>query len=137
MKARTGFPGLRSLAHFPWPASPASFVILSALTDPCLQGVAMYALFWLIDQLIGLYVWALIIAAVFSLLVSFNVLDTRNRFVWTVGDFLYKITEPAIRPIRRFMPNLGGIDISPMILILVLYAVRIFLWQTLWPLVGG
>jgi YggT family protein len=97
----------------------------------------MYALFWLIDQLIGLYVWALIIAAVFSLLVSFNVLDTRNRFVWTVGDFLYKITEPAIRPIRRFMPNLGGIDISPMILILVLYAVRIFLWQTLWPLVGG
>jgi YggT family protein len=97
----------------------------------------MYALFWLIDQLIGLYVWALIIAAVFSLLVSFNVLDTRNRFVWTVGDFLYKITEPAIRPIRRFMPNLGGIDISPMILILLLYAARIFLWQTLWPLVGG
>jgi len=97
----------------------------------------MYALFWLVDQLIGLYVWALIIAAVFSLLVSFNVLDTRNRFVWTIGDFLYKITEPAIRPIRRFMPNLGGIDISPMILILLLYAARIFLWQTLWPLVAG
>jgi YggT family protein len=97
----------------------------------------MYALFWLIDQLIGLYVWALIIAAVFSLLVSFNVLDTRNRFVWTVGDFLYKITEPALRPLRRFLPNLGGIDISPMILILLLYAARIFLWQTLFPLVAG
>ena len=97
----------------------------------------MYALFWLIDQLIGLYVWALIIAAVFSLLVSFNVLDTRNRFVWTVGEFLYKVTEPGLRPIRRFMPNLGGIDISPMILILLLYALRIFLWQTLWPLLAG
>ena len=97
----------------------------------------MYALFWLIDQLIGLYVWALIIAAVFSLLVSFNVLDTRNRFVWTIGDFLYKITEPALRPLRRFLPNFGGIDISPMILILLLYAARIFLWQTLFPLVAG
>jgi YggT family protein len=99
--------------------------------------MTMYALFWLIDQLIGLYVWALIIAAVFSLLVSFNVLDTRNRFVWTIGDFLYKITEPALRPLRRFLPNLGGIDISPMILILLLYAARIFLWQTLFPLVAG
>jgi YggT family protein len=97
----------------------------------------MYALFWLIDQLIGLYVWALIISAVFSLLVSFNVLDTRNRFVWTVGDFLYKVTEPALRPLRRFLPNMGGIDISPMILILLLYAARIFLWQTLFPLVAG
>lgn len=97
----------------------------------------MYALFWLIDQLIGLYVWALIIAAVFSLLVSFNVLDTRNRFVWTIGDFLYKVTEPALRPLRRFLPNFGGIDISPMILILLLYAARIFLWQTLFPLVAG
>ena len=97
----------------------------------------MYALFWLIDQLIGLYVWALIIAAVFSLLVSFNVLDTRNRFVWTIGDFLYKITEPGLRPLRRFLPNFGGIDISPMILILLLYAARIFLWQTLFPLVAG
>ena len=96
----------------------------------------MYAVFWLIDQAIGLYVWALIIAAVFSLLIGFNVLDTRNRFVWAVADFLYKLTEPALRPIRNFLPNLGGIDISPMILILLLYALRIFLWTTLWPLVA-
>jgi YggT family protein len=99
--------------------------------------MAMYAVFWFVDQAIGLYVWALIISAVFSLLVAFNVLDTRNRFVWSVGDFLYKITEPALRPFRNFLPNLGGIDISPMILILLLYAFRIFLWTTLWPLVGG
>ncbi|HWL82830.1 YggT family protein [Roseomonas sp. M0104] len=96
----------------------------------------MYAVFWLIDQAIGLYVWALIIAAVFSLLIAFNVLDTRNRFVWAVADFLYKLTEPALRPIRNFLPSMGGIDISPMILILLLYALRIFLWTTLWPLVA-
>ena len=58
--------------------------------------------------------WAVILAAVFSLLTSFGVLDTRNRLVWTIGDFLYRITEPALRPIRNLMPNLGGIDISPM-----------------------
>ena len=91
----------------------------------------MAALLWLVDQLIGLYIWALILAAVFSLLISFGVLDSRNRFVWTVGDFLEKITEPALRPIRRFMPNLGGIDISPVILILVLQALRIFIGTTL------
>ena len=93
----------------------------------------MAALFWLIDQLIGLYIWALILSAVFSLLISFGVLDSRNRFVWTVGDFLERVTEPALRPIRRFLPNLGGIDISPVILILLLQALRIFISTTLWP----
>lgn len=96
----------------------------------------MYAVFWFVDQAINLYVWALIISAVFSLLIAFNVLDTRNRFVWTVGDFLYRITEPALRPVRNFLPNLGGIDISPIVVILLLYAFRIFLWTTLWPLVA-
>ena len=94
----------------------------------------MYALFWLIDQLIGLYVWALIIAAVFSLLVSFNVLDTRNRFVWTVGDFLYKITEPALRPIRRYMPRMQ-IDLSPIVLFLGIYLVQELLMRYVWPMV--
>ena len=87
----------------------------------------MNALFWLIDRLLALYIWAVILAAVFSMLAAFNVLDTRNRFVWTVGDFLYRITEPALAPIRRFLPNLGGVDISPVILILVLEAARILL----------
>ena len=91
----------------------------------------MYAVFWFVDQAINLYVWALIIAAVFSLLVSFNVLDTRNRFVWAVGDFLHKITEPALRPIRNFMPNLGGIDISPIILVLGLFFLRNLMFELL------
>src|SRR5262249_45364480 len=89
----------------------------------------MMALFWLVDRLLSLYMWAVILAAVFSLLTSFGVLDTRNRLVWTIGDFLYRITEPALRPIRNLMPNLGGIDISPIILILLLQAARMLLGE--------
>ena len=89
----------------------------------------MMALFWLIDRLISLYTWAVILAAVFSMLASFGVLDTRNRVVWTIGDFLYRITEPALRPIRNLLPNFGGIDISPVILILLLQAARMLLGE--------
>ena len=84
-------------------------------------------LFWLADQLINLYIWAVILAALFSLLAGFGVLDTRNRVVWTIGDFLYRITEPALRPIRNLLPNLGGIDLSPLILLLLLQAARMLL----------
>ena len=84
-------------------------------------------LFWLADQLISLYIWAVILAALFSLLAAFNVLDTRNRVVWMIGDFFYRITEPALRPIRNFLPNLSGIDISPLILLLLLQALRMLL----------
>jgi YggT family protein len=87
------------------------------------------ALFWLIDRLISLYTWAVILAAVFSMLAAFGVLDTRNRIVWTIGDFLYRITEPALRPIRNLLPNFGNIDISPVILILLLQAARMLLGE--------
>ena len=60
----------------------------------------MMALFWLIDRLIGLYIWVLILAAVYSMLAAFGVLDTRNRIVWTIGDFLFRLTEPVLRPVR-------------------------------------
>ena len=89
----------------------------------------MMALFWLIDRLISLYTWAVILAAVFSMLAAFGVLDTRNRVVWTIGDFLYRITEPALRPIRNVLPNFGNIDISPVILILLLQALRMLLGE--------
>jgi YggT family protein len=78
------------------------------------------ALFELIFVLIRLYFWAIILAAVFSMLTAFGVLDTRNRLVWSIGDFLYRVTEPALRPIRNFMPNFGGIDLSPMIALLLI-----------------
>ncbi|MDJ0685111.1 MAG: YggT family protein [Alphaproteobacteria bacterium] len=69
---------------------------------------------------LNLYIWALIISAILSWLVAFNVVNTSNRVVYMIGDFLYRITEPALRPIRNFLPNLGGIDISPIVLILAI-----------------
>ncbi|MEQ8391556.1 MAG: YggT family protein [Thalassospira sp.] len=80
----------------------------------------MLAIFWLIDTVVGIYIFMLIASAVLSWLVAFNVINTSNRFVYMLGDTLYRLTEPALRPIRRIMPDLGGIDISPIILILVL-----------------
>ncbi|AXO16272.1 MULTISPECIES: YggT family protein [Thalassospira] len=80
----------------------------------------MLAIFWLIDTVVGIYIFMLIASAILSWLVAFNVINTNNRFVYMVGDFLYRVTEPALRPIRRIMPDLGGIDISPIILILIL-----------------
>src|SRR6185312_4285080 len=84
-------------------------------------------LFWLADELLSLYTWAVIIAAVFSMLAAFGVLDTRNRLVWSIGDFLYRVTEPALRPIRNMLPSFGSVDISPLILILLLQAARMLL----------
>lgn len=96
------------------------------------------ALFQLLDLLIRLYVWALILSAVFSMLSAFGVLDTRNRLVWTVGDFLHRVTEPVLRPIRERLPNLGGIDISPIIVIALLeLAVRPLLARLYGAIVYG
>jgi|SRR5580658_286967 YggT family protein len=83
--------------------------------------------FWVLDEILYYYMVAVIIAAVLSTLVSFGVLDTRNRMVWTITDFFYRFTEPALKPIRRRMPDLGGIDISPLILILLLQVARMVL----------
>jgi YggT family protein len=84
----------------------------------------MRALFLVIDLALQLYIYLIIAAAVLSWLVAFNVVNTRNQFVAMVADFLYRVTEPALRPIRNFMPNLGGIDISPIILILIIIFIR-------------
>ncbi len=83
----------------------------------------------LLSQIITLYVWLVIASAVLSWLVAFNVVNTNNRFVYAVGDFLHKVTEPVLRPIRSIMPNLGGVDISPIILILGLYFIRNLLFE--------
>ncbi len=94
-------------------------------------------LFNIAGELISLYRWAVILAAVFSMLVSFGVLDTRNRFVWTIGDFLYRLTEPALRPIRRIMPNFGNVDLSPLILIIILWALQELLQRIYFAIVTG
>ena len=87
-------------------------------------GAYMIAIFNLLTSIIDIYTFLLIMSVVLSWLVAFNVVNTQNRFVYMVGDFLHRITEPVLGPIRRFMPNMGGLDISPIILILALYFIR-------------
>ena len=84
----------------------------------------MRSILWLFDTVITLYVYILIASAILSWLVAFNVVNHRNPIVSQIGEFLYRITEPALRPIRRILPNLGGIDIAPIILILGLFFIR-------------
>jgi YggT family protein len=84
---------------------------------------------WLILTIIDLYIWLLIASAVLSWLIAFNVVNTRNPLVSNIGEFLYRITEPALRPIRNMLPNLGGIDVSPVILIiLLLFLKQLVVW---------
>jgi YggT family protein len=80
----------------------------------------MNALLWLITTIIQLYIYVLVASAVLSWLVAFNVVNVRNPIVSQIGEFLYRVTEPVLRPIRNLLPNLGGVDISPIILILLL-----------------
>ncbi|PCJ69939.1 MAG: hypothetical protein COA62_10615 [Rhodobiaceae bacterium] len=86
----------------------------------------------LLSQVIDLYIWVVIANAILSWLIAFNVVNTQNRFVYGVADVLYKVTEPVMGPIRRVMPNLGGIDLSPIVLILGL----IFLQNLVFELFG-
>ena len=92
----------------------------------------MNSLLFLLSAVIELYIWVVLIQVILSWLVAFNVINMRNQFVYTLGNMLYRLTEPALQPIRRFIPNLGGIDISPVILILLLYFVR-SLMHEYWP----
>ncbi len=94
----------------------------------------MYALYNLIDTLIGLYIWVLIASVVLSWLVAFNIINTRNQVVFTIGDLLHRLTEPLLRPIRNLLPSMGGLDISPIVLIFALYFVRDLAFEYLRPL---
>lgn len=96
-------------------------------------GRNMQAVFWLINELLNLYWWVIILGAVLSWLVAFEVVNTRNRFVAMALDFTYRLTEPAMRPIRRFLPDMGGIDISPVILLLGI----MFLQKLLYDIAGS
>lgn len=95
----------------------------------------MRALLDVILIVLQIYVWLLIASAVLSWLVAFNVVNTRNPVVATIGEFLYRITEPALRPIRGFMPNLGGLDISPIILILIIFLIERVIVYYIYPYV--
>ena len=88
-------------------------------------------IFNLLYFVINLYFWAIILSAVFSMLASFGVLDTHNRIVWTIGDFLFRVTDPVLRPLRNVLPNFGSIDISPLIVLAVIQLAVLPLLQRL------
>ncbi|HEX2148340.1 MAG TPA: YggT family protein [Pseudorhizobium sp.] len=96
----------------------------------------MLALFQTIDLALNLYTWVLIASAIFSWLYAFNVINSSNQFVNAIGTFLYNVTEPVLRPIRRIMPDLGGIDISPIIVLLIIFFLRSLLWTSLYPMLA-
>jgi YggT family protein len=89
----------------------------------------MGSLAWLVDTVIRLYIWIVIASAILSWLVAFNVVNPRNRVVQVAGDFLHRLTEPALRPIRRVVPLISGIDLSAVVLILLLAFARRLLWE--------
>ena len=95
----------------------------------------MIELLGFISLLLTLYIYILIAAAVLSWLVAFNVVNSRNNAVAMIGQFLYRITEPVLRPIRNLLPNLGGIDISPIILLLIIFFIQRVIQLYLYPAV--
>ena len=96
----------------------------------------MYPIIKIIDVVLNLYSYAVITQVILSWLVAFNVINTYQPLVRTIIEFLYRITEPVYARIRRFMPDLGGFDITPIILLLAIYFMRLVLWNTIAPLVG-
>jgi len=93
----------------------------------------MKSIFILLDSIITIYLWVIIINAILSWLVAFSILNTQNRFVFSILDTTYKITDPALNQIRRFIPNFGSIDISPVILILFLMFLRNLIFEIFAP----
>ena len=86
--------------------------------------VVIVPLLTLVANVINIYIWVVVIGVILSWLSAFNVVNTSNRFVYAVADVIYRITEPALRPIRNFLPHLGGFDVSPVVLILLLIAAQ-------------
>ena len=93
----------------------------------------MKSLFLLIDSVINIYIWLIIINAILSWLVAFNVLNTQNRFVFAALNATHQLTDPVLNKIRKFIPNLGSIDISPVVLILLLFFIRNLFFELLAP----
>tara|TARA_B110000438_G_scaffold12989_1_gene12588 strand:- start:1629 stop:1919 length:291 start_codon:yes stop_codon:yes gene_type:complete len=93
----------------------------------------MKSIFILLDSVISIYLWVIIINAILSWLVAFNILNTQNRFVFSILDITYKLTDPILNKIRAFVPTFGSIDISPVILILALMFFRNLVFEIFAP----
>ena len=97
----------------------------------------MLAVFWLINAVLNFYWWIVIASVVLSWLYAFNVVNPGNQFVGMIGRFVHDMTEPVLMRIRRFMPSLGAIDISPIVLLLAITFLQIFINTTIAPAVLG
>ena len=93
----------------------------------------MKSIFILLDSIITIYLWIIIINAILSWLVAFNILNTQNRFVFSVLEATYKMTDPALNKIRSFLPTFGSIDLSPVVLILILMFLRNLIFEIFAP----
>jgi YggT family protein len=93
----------------------------------------MNPIIYLVELVIEIFVWIVIAGAIMSWLVAFGVVNVRNQFIRMIVDLLYRLTEPVLRPIRRFLPNLGGVDISPVVLLVGLAVLREALRYYVWP----
>jgi YggT family protein len=128
------------MPFLPWPAPPHGRLAGSrrggytfAALPPRLTESAMRAILDVILIVLDLYIYIVIAAAVLSWLVVFNVVNPRNQFVATVGEFLYRITDPVLRPIRNMLPAMGGIDISPIILFLIIILIQRIIVYYIYP----
>ena len=119
------------------PARLACLRALERLVSPRFirASPAMRSILYVILLILDIYIWLLIAAAILSWLVAFNVVNTRNQVVAMVGDFLYRITEPVLRPIRNLLPSLGGIDVSPVVLILIIILIKDIIVRYIYPAV--
>src|SRR5213079_2061153 len=95
------------------------------------------AIVWLVNAVVGLIIFAIFAQFVISLLIAFDIINTRNRFVWQVKSFLDAVVNPVLRPFQRFIPILGGVDVSPIVLLLAIQFLSIVFNRTLAPLLVG
>ncbi len=95
----------------------------------------MIAIFYLVLQLLKLYSYVVIANVIISWLIAFNILNTQNRFVYVILDFTYRLTEPFLNRIRRFLPNLGTLDISPIILLLLIWFIEMCMKLYIAPMI--
>ena len=95
----------------------------------------MIAIFYLVLQILKLYSYVVIANVIISWLVAFNILNTQNRFVYSILEFSYRLTDPILNKIRRFLPNLGSLDISPIILLLLIWFIEVCMKLYIEPLI--
>ena len=95
----------------------------------------MIAIFYLALQILKLYSYVVIVNVIVSWLIAFNILNTQNRFVYSILEFSYRLTDPILNKIRRFLPNLGSLDISPIILLLLIWFIEMCMKLYIAPMI--